>query len=224
MRIDIITLFPEMFEGPFGHSIVKRAQTKGLVEIHLHQLRDFSTDKHRRVDDYPFGGEAGMVMMIEPIVNCIEQLSKERTYDEIIFTTPDGQLFDQKEANTLSLKENIIILCGHYKGVDERVREHFITKEYSIGDFVLSGGEMPAVLITDAIARLVPGVIGDETSALNDSFQNDLLSYPVYTRPAEFRGWKVPEILLSGHDAKIREWQQEQAIQRTTERRPKLIE
>ncbi|MDR2907891.1 MAG: tRNA (guanosine(37)-N1)-methyltransferase TrmD [Bacteroidales bacterium] len=224
MRIDIITLFPEMFEGPFGYSIVKRAQTKGLVEIHLHQLRDFSTDKHRRVDDYPFGGEAGMVMMIEPIVNCIEQLAKERTYDEIIFTTPDGQLFDQKEANTLSLKENIIILCGHYKGVDERVREHFITKEYSIGDFVLSGGEMPAVLITDAIARLIPGVIGDETSALNDSFQNDLLSYPVYTRPAEFRGWTVPDILLSGHDAKIREWQQEQAIRRTTERRPELIE
>ncbi|MDR0438306.1 MAG: tRNA (guanosine(37)-N1)-methyltransferase TrmD [Bacteroidales bacterium] len=224
MRIDIITLFPEMFAGPFEHSIVKRAQTKGLVEIHLHQLRDFATDKHRRVDDYPFGGEAGMVMMIEPIVNCIEYLTKERAYDEIVFTTPDGQLFDQKEANTLSLKQNIIILCGHYKGVDERVREHFITKEYSIGDFVLSGGEMPAVLITDAIARLIPGVIGDETSALNDSFQNDLLSYPVYTRPAEFRGWKVPEILLSGHDAKIREWQQEQAIQRTTERRPRLIE
>ena len=223
MRIDIITLFPEMFESPFGHSIVKRAQTKGLVEIHLHQLRDFATDKHRRVDDYPFGGEAGMVMMIEPIVNCIEHLSKERTYDEIIFTTPDGQIFDQKEANTLSLKQNIIILCGHYKGVDERVREHFITKEYSIGDFVLSGGEMPAMLIADAIARLIPGVIGDETSALNDSFQNDLLSYPVYTRPAEFRGWKVPEILVSGHDAKIAEWKQEQAVRRTEERRPKLI-
>jgi tRNA (guanine37-N1)-methyltransferase len=224
MRIDIITLFPEMFAGPFDHSIVKRAQTKGLVEIHLHQLRDFATDKHRRVDDYPFGGEAGMVMMIEPIVNCIEHLTKGRAYDEIIFTTPDGQIFDQKEANTLSLKQNIIILCGHYKGVDERVREHFVTKEYSIGDFVLSGGEMPAMLIADAIARLIPGVIGDETSALNDSFQNDLLSYPVYTRPAEFRGWKVPEILLSGHDAKIREWQQEQAIRRTAERRPKLIE
>jgi tRNA (guanine37-N1)-methyltransferase len=223
MRIDIITLFPEMFAGPLDHSIVKRAQTKGLVEIHLHQLRDFATDKHHRVDDYPFGGEAGMVMMIEPIVNCIEQLTKERAYDEIIFTTPDGQLFDQKEANTLSLKQNIIILCGHYKGVDERVREHFITKEYSIGDYVLSGGEMPAMLITDAIARLIPGVIGDETSALNDSFQNDLLSYPVYTRPAEFRGWKVPEILLSGHDAKICEWQNEQAVQRTMERRPKLI-
>lgn len=224
MRIDIITLFPEMFAGPFDHSIVKRAQTKGLLEIHLHQLRDFATDKHRRVDDYPFGGEAGMVMMIEPIVNCIERLTKERAYDEIIFTTPDGQIFDQKEANTLSLKQNIIILCGHYKGVDERVREHFITKEFSIGDFVLSGGEMPAMLITDAIARLIPGVIGDETSALSDSFQNDLLSYPVYTRPAEFRGWNVPEILLSGHDAKIAEWKQEQAIQRTRERRPKLIE
>lgn len=224
MRIDIITLFPEMFAGPFDHSIVKRAQTKGLLEIHLHQLRDFATDKHRRVDDYPFGGEAGMVMMIEPIVNCIERLTKERAYDEIIFTTPDGQIFDQKDANTLSLKQNIIILCGHYKGVDERVREHFITKEFSIGDFVLSGGEMPAMLITDAIARLIPGVIGDETSALSDSFQNELLSYPVYTRPAEFRGWNVPEILLSGHDAKIAEWKQEQAIQRTRERRPKLIE
>ncbi|MCL2416320.1 MAG: tRNA (guanosine(37)-N1)-methyltransferase TrmD [Bacteroidales bacterium] len=222
MRIDIITLFPEMFTGPFDHSIVKRAQTKGLVEIYLHQLRDFATNKYRRVDDYPFGGEAGMVMMIEPIVNCIEQLTEVRAYDEIIFTTPDGQLFNQKEANTLSLKQNIIILCGHYKGVDERVREHFITKEYSIGDFVLSGGEIPAMLITDAIARLIPGVIGDETSALNDSFQNELLSYPVYTRPAEFRGWKVPEILLSGHDAKIAEWKQEQAVLRTNERRPEL--
>jgi len=223
MRIDIITLFPEMFVGPFDHSIVKRAKTKGLLEIHLHNLRDFATDKHRRVDDYPFGGEAGMVLMIEPIVNCIEHLSKERTYDEIIFTTPDGKVFDQKEANTLSLKQNIIILCGHYKGVDERVREHFITKEFSIGDFVLSGGEMPAMLIADAIARLIPGVIGDETSALSDSFQNGLLSYPVYTRPAEFRGWKVPEILMSGHDAKIAEWKQEQAVQRTSERRPELI-
>jgi tRNA (guanine37-N1)-methyltransferase len=223
MRIDIITLFPEMFVGPFDHSIVKRAKTKGLLEIHLHNLRDFATDKHRRVDDYPFGGEAGMVMMIEPIVNCIEHLSKERTYDEIIFTTPDGKVFDQKEASTLSLKQNIIILCGHYKGVDQRVREHFITKEFSIGDFVLSGGEMPAMLIADAIARLIPGVIGDETSALSDSFQNGLLSYPIYTRPAEFRGWKVPEILMSGHDAKIAEWKQEQAIQRTSERRPELI-
>jgi len=223
MRIDIITLFPEMFVGPFDHSIVKRAKTKGLLEIHLHNLRDFATDKHRRVDDYPFGGEAGMVLMIEPIVNCIEHLSKERTYDEIIFTTPDGKVFDQKEANTLSLKQNIIILCGHYKGVDQRVREHFITKEFSIGDFVLSGGEMPAMLIADAIARLIPGVIGDETSALSDSFQNGLLSYPIYTRPAEFRGWKVPEILMSGHDAKIAEWKQEQAIQRTAERRPELI-
>jgi len=223
MRIDIITLFPEMFVGPFDHSIVKRAKTKGLLEIHLHNLRDFATDKHRRVDDYPFGGEAGMVLMIDPIVNCIEHLSKERTYDEIIFTTPDGKIFDQKEANTLSLKQNIIILCGHYKGVDQRVREHFITKEFSIGDFVLSGGEMPAMLIADAIARLIPGVIGDETSALSDSFQNGLLSYPIYTRPAEFRGWKVPEILMSGHDAKIAEWKQEQAIQRTAERRPELI-
>ena len=223
MRIDIVTLFPEMFVGPFEHSIVKRAKTKGLLEIHLHNLRDFATDKHRRVDDYPFGGEAGMVLMIEPIVNCIEHLSKERTYDEIIFTTPDGKVFDQKEANTLSLKQNIIILCGHYKGVDERVREHFITKEFSIGDFVLSGGEMPAMLIADAIARLIPGVIGDETSALSDSFQNGLLSYPIYTRPAEFRGWKVPEILMSGHDAKIAEWKQEKAIQRTAERRPELI-
>ena len=223
MRIDIITLFPEMFAGPFDHSIVKRAQTKGLVEIHLHQLRDFAIDKHRRVDDYPFGGEPGMVMMIEPIVNCIERLTKERAYDEIIFTTPDGPLFDQKAANTLSLKQNIIILCGHYKGVDERVREHFITKEYSVGDYVLSGGELPAMLITDAIVRLIPSVIGDETSALNDSFQNDLLSYPVYTRPAEFRGWAVPEILLSGHDAKIREWQHEQSFLRTAKRRPDLI-
>lgn len=224
MRIDILTIFPEMFEGPFSHSIVKRARDKGLVEIHLHNIRDFATDKHRRVDDYPFGGGAGMVMMIEPVLSCIEQLKEQRTYDEIIFMTPDGELFDQPIANQLSTLENIILLCGHYKGIDERLREHVITREISIGDYVLSGGELAAAVVSDALIRLLPGVLGDETSALSDSFQDGLLSPPVYTRPADYHGWKVPEILLSGHDRKIAEWRHEQALERTRKRRPGLLE
>lgn len=220
MRIDIITIFPEMFDGPFSHSIIKRAKEKGLVEIHLHQLRDFSTDKHKKVDDYPFSGGAGMVMMIEPVAAAIEHLKSERDYDEIIYTSPDGEILDQPMANTMSMYENIIILCGHYKGIDERIREHYITKEISIGDYVLSGGELAAAIITDSLVRLIPGVLGDETSALSDSFQNGLVSPPVYTRPREFKGLSVPEILLSGNDRIIDEWKHEQAIKRTKERRP----
>lgn len=222
MRIDIITIFPEMFEGPFSHSIVKRSVKKGLVEIHLHQLRDFSTDKHRKVDDYPFSGGAGMVMMIEPVANAIEHLKSERDYDEIIYTSPDGELLDQPMSNKLSMFKNIIILCGHYKGVDERIREHYITKEISIGNYVLSGGELAAAVITDSIIRLLPGVLGDETSALSDSFQDGMVSPPVYTRPREYKGWKVPDILLSGNDKLIKEWKNEQAIKRTKERRPEM--
>ncbi len=222
MRIDIITVLPEMLESPLNHSIVKRAQQKGLAEIHVHNLRDFSDDKHRRVDDYSFSKGAGMVMAIQPIEKAIESLKKERNYDEIIFTTPDGKLFDQKEANTLSLKENIIILCGHYKGVDQRVRDLFITKEISIGDYVLTGGELAAAIITDSIVRLLPGVLSDETSALTDSFQDHLLSPPVYTRPAEYKGIKVPEILLSGNDKLIDDWKHLQAIERTKKIRPDL--
>ena len=224
MRIDIITLFPEMFEGPFGHSIVKRAQDKGLVEIHLHQLRDYATDKHRKVDDYAFSGGAGMVMMIEPVARAIEKLQSERQYDEVIYTSPDGELLDQPLANRLSVYKNLIILCGHYKGIDERIREHFITKEISIGNYVLSGGELAAAVITDSIVRLLPGVLGNEVSALTDSFQNNLVSPPVYTRPRDFRGWKVPEILLSGNERLIEEWKFEQAVKRTKERRPDLLE
>ncbi len=224
MRIDILTIFPEMFDGPFSHSIVKRAKEKGLVEIHLHNIRDYATDKHRRVDDYPFGGGAGMVMMIEPVLNCIETLKKDRSYDEIIFMTPDGQRFDQPTANKLSVLKNIILLCGHYKGIDERLREHVITREISIGDYVLSGGELAAAVVTDSIVRILPGVLGDETSALSDSFQDGLLSPPVYTRPADYKGWKVPDILLSGHDRKIAEWRHEQAMERTGKRRPDLLE
>ena len=224
MRIDIITLFPEMFEGPFSHSIVKRAKEKKLAEIHLHQLRDYSTDKHRKVDDYPFSGGAGMVMMIEPIARCIESLQKERKYDEVIYTSPDGELLDQPMANQLSIKKNFIILCGHYKGIDERIREHFITKEISIGNFVLSGGELAAAVIVDSLVRLIPGVLGDESSALSDSFQDGLVSPPVYTRPREFRGWEVPDILLSGNEKRINEWKNEQALQRTKQRRPGLLE
>jgi len=224
MRIDIITLFPEMFEGPFSHSIVKRAIEKNLTEIHLHQLRDYSTGKHHKVDDYPFSGGAGMVMMIEPIAQCIESLQKERDYDEVIYTSPDGKMLGQPLANQLSTKKNIIILCGHYKGIDERIREHFITKEISIGDFVLSGGELAAAVIVDSLVRLIPGVLGDESSALSDSFQDGLVSPPVYTRPREFRGWEVPDILLSGNEKLINEWKNEQAIQRTKERRPGLID
>jgi tRNA (guanine37-N1)-methyltransferase len=220
MRIDILTLFPDYFEGPFSESILKRAQAKGLVNIHLHNIRDYSTSKHRSVDDYPFGGGAGMVMQVEPIHRCINQLKSERAYDEVIYMSPDGELFDQPMANTLSTRQNLILLCGHYKGVDERVREHLITKEISIGNYVLTGGELAAAVVTDAIVRLVPGVLGDETSALTDSFQDGLISPPVYTRPADYMGWKVPEILLSGHQLKIDEWRMEQAIARTKQRRP----
>jgi len=224
MRIDIITIFPGMFDGPFSHSIIKRAVDKGLAEIKLHDLRDYSADKHRSVDDYAFGGGAGMVMGCEPIAACIEDLKSQREYDEVIFLTPDGEVLDQGMANALSLKGNIILLCGHYKGVDERARELFITMEISIGDYVLSGGELGAAVLVDSIVRLIPGVLGDETSALSDSFQDNLLSPPVYTRPREFRGLKVPDILLSGHQAKIDEWRHEQALERTKKRRPDLLD
>lgn len=224
MRIDIITIFPEMFEGPFDHSIVKRAKEKKLVEINLHQLRDYTKDKHKKVDDYAFSGGAGMVMMIEPIVACIEELQKERDYDQIIYTSPDGELFNQPMANSLSLLNNVIILCGHYKGIDERIREHIITKEISIGNYVLSGGELAAAVITDGLVRLIPGVIGNEVSALSDSFQNNMVAPPVYTKPREFQGWKVPDILLSGNQHKIEEWKYEQSVKRTEERRPEMME
>jgi len=222
MRIDIITVLPEMLESPLNYSIVKRAQEKRLAEIHVHSLRDFLDDKHRRVDDYAFSKGAGMVMAIQPIEKAIESLTSKREYDEIIFTTPDGKLFDQKEANTLSLKKNIIILCGHYKGVDQRVRDHFITKEISIGDYVLTGGELAAAVITDSVVRLIPGVLSDETSALTDSFQDNLLSPPVYTRPAEYKGMKVPDILLSGNDQMVDDWKHQQAVERTKNLRPDL--
>ncbi len=223
MRIDIITVLPEMLEGFMNMSILGRAQKKGLVEIHVHNLRDYTTDKHRRVDDYPFGGFAGMVMQCQPIDACISKLKSERDYDEIIFTTPDGEQFDQRMANDLSMLHNIIILCGHYKGVDYRVREHLITKEVSMGDFVLTGGEIAAAAMADAITRLVPGVLSDEQSALSDSFQDNLLAAPVYTRPADYKGWKVPEVLLSGHDAKIKEWELTQSMERTKLLRPDLL-
>ena len=213
-----------MFSGPFDFSIVRRAIDKGLAEIHLHDLRDYAGNKYRSVDDYAFGGGAGMVMMVEPIANCIDRLTSERKYNEVIFLTPDGELFDQKIANQLSLKENIILLCGHYKGVDERVREHFISREISIGDYVLSGGELAAAVLTDSLLRLIPGVLGDETSALSDSFQDGLLSPPVYTRPADYKGWKVPEVLLSGHEANIHDWRLKLAVERTKKRRPGLLE
>lgn len=224
MRIDIITVLPELLQSPFEASILKRAIEKGLVEVHTHNLRDYSTNAYRQIDDYQFGGGAGMVMMIEPIDKCISDLKAQRDYDEIIYMTPDGKTFNQGMANQLSLKENIIILCGHYKGVDQRVRDHFITREISVGDFVLSGGELAAALVCDAVIRLLPGVLGDETSALTDSFQDDLLAPPIYTRPAEYKGWKVPEILTSGNTSKIEEWREEQAYQRTQERRPDLLE
>ncbi len=224
MRIDIITVLPELLENFTHESIVGRAQKKGLVEIHVHNLRDYSTNRWRRVDDYPFGGFAGMVMQCEPIDRCISKLTSERHYDEIIFTTPDGEQFSQPMANTLSLAENLIILCGHYKGIDYRIREHLITKEVSIGDYVLTGGELAAAVMTDAIVRIIPGVIGDEQSALSDSFQDNLLAAPVYTRPAEYKGWRVPDILLSGHDAKIKEWELEQSMERTKRLRPDLLE
>lgn len=223
MRIDILTVLPEMFESPLGCSILKRAQDKGLVEFGIHNLRDYSTNKHRKVDDYPFGGEAGMVMQIEPIDRCIAALKEQRDYDEVIFTSPDGELFDQPMANSMSLLNNIIILCGHYKGIDYRIREHLITREISIGDYVLTGGELPAIIISDAIVRLIPGAIGDEQSALSDSFQDNLLAPPVYTRPAEYKGWRVPDILLSGHEAKIAQWRHDQSIERTQRLRPDLL-
>jgi len=223
MRIDIITVLPELLEGPFSHSIVKRAQDKGLAEIHIHHLRDYTNDKHNRVDDYAFGGGAGMVIQVEPIDKVISKLKSERDYDEIIYTSPDGEKFDQKMANKLSLTKNLIILCGHYKGVDHRVREHLITKEISIGDFVLTGGELVAAMISDAIIRVLPGAIGDEQSALSDSFQDNLLAPPVYTRPSEYKGWKVPDILLSGHKRKIHEWQMDQSLERTKRLRPDLL-
>jgi tRNA (guanine37-N1)-methyltransferase len=223
MRLDIITAVPELLESFFQNSIVKRAQDKQLAEIHLHNLHDYGIGKYKQIDDYPFGGGAGMVLMIEPIAQIIRQLQAERTYDEIIYTAPDGGRFDQKTANKLSLAGNIIILCGHYKGVDERIRETFITREISIGDYVLSGGELAAAVISDAIIRLLPGVLGDETSALTDSFQDNLLAPPVYTRPSEWEGQPVPPVLLSGHDAKIQDWRYEQSVERTRERRPDLL-
>lgn len=223
MRIDIISVVPELLEGPFAHSIMKRAQQKGLAEVHVINLRDYATDKHRTVDDYAFGGGAGMVMKIEPIVACIEDLKSQRNYDEVIYMSPDGEQFSQPLANRLSSLANLLILCGHYKGVDERVRQHFITREISVGDYVLSGGELAAAVVSDAIIRLIPGVLNDETSALSDSFQDNLLAPPVYTRPAEFRGWTVPEVLLSGHEANIHNWRYEQAVERTKERRPGLL-
>ena len=223
MRIDIITVLPELLENFTQESIVGRAQKKGLVEIHIHNLRDYTKDKWRRVDDYPFGGFAGMVMQCEPLDLCISELTSQRHYDEIIFTTPDGEQFGQPMANTLSLCENIIILCGHYKGIDYRIREHLITKEVSIGDYVLTGGELAAAVMTDAIVRIIPGAIGDEQSALSDSFQDNLLAAPVYTRPADYKGWKVPDILLSGHEAKIKEWEFQQSLERTKRLRPDLL-
>lgn len=224
MHIDILTVLPEMFESVLSTSILKRAQSKGLAEIVVHNLRDFTNDAYRKVDDYPFGGEAGMVMKIEPVDRCITYLKSQRHYDEIIFTSPDGETFNQKIANNLSLLENIIILCGHYKGIDYRIREHFITREISIGDYVITGGELPAMVMTDAIVRLIPGAIGDEQSALSDSFQDNLLAPPIYTRPADYKGWKVPDILLSGHEAKIAEWRHEQSIERTRILRPDLLQ
>ena len=224
MRIDIITIFPEMFNGPLTESIVKRAINKGLVDIHLHNLRDYSTDKHRRVDDYPFSAGAGMVMMIEPVDNCITKLKSERDYDEVIYMSPDGILLTQPVVNQLSMNQNLIMLCGHYKGIDERIREHLVTMEVSIGNYVLSGGELAAAVLTDSLVRLIPGALTDETSALSDSFQDGMVSPPVYTRPREYKGWSVPDILLSVNDAVINEWKYQQALERTKIRRPEMYE
>ena len=224
MRIDILTVLPEMIEGFFDCSIMARAKKKGLADIVIHNIRDYTTDKHRRTDDYPFGGCAGMVMKIEPIDNLITKLKSERHYDEVIFTTPDGEQWNQKMANTMSMYENIIILCGHFKGIDYRIREHLITKEVSIGDYVLTGGELAAAVMADSLVRIIPGVIGDEQSALSDSFQDNLLAPPVYTRPADYKGWRVPDVLLSGHEAKIREWEFQQSMERTLRLRPDLLE
>ncbi|MFR2508064.1 tRNA (guanosine(37)-N1)-methyltransferase TrmD [Odoribacter laneus] len=224
MRIDILSVVPELLESPLNHSIIKRAQEKKIVEIYIHNIRNWSKDKYRKVDDYPFGGEAGMVLMIQPVFDCIRELMAQRNYDEIIYTSPDAPVFNQQTANELSLKENIMILCGHYKGIDQRIRDNLITREISIGDYVLTGGELPACIMTDAIVRLIPGAMSDESSALSDSFQDNLLAPPVYTRPAEFNGWGVPEVLLSGNHAKIREWQEQQAYERTRLLRPDLLE
>ena len=224
MRIDIITVVPDILKSPFEASILKRAIEKGHVEIHLHNLRDYVTDNYKQIDDYQFGGGAGMVMMIEPIDKCISKLKSERDYDEVIYMTPDGETLNQKMANRVSMMENIIILCGHYKGVDQRVRDHFITKEISVGDYVLSGGELGAAILCDAVIRLIPGVLGNETSALTDSFQDNLLAPPVYTRPAEYKGWKVPEILTTGNFPKIEEWRENEAFKRTKELRPDLLD
>lgn len=223
MRIDILTVMPEMLQGPLDCSILGRARAKGLAEIFVHNLRDYTTNKHRKVDDYPFGGEAGMVMQIQPVDACISALKAARNYDEVIFMAPDGHLFDQPMANALSLLQNIIILCGHYKGIDQRIRDHLVTREISIGNYVLTGGELPAAIVADAIVRLIPGAVGDEQSALSDSFQDGLLGAPVYTRPAVYNGWEVPEVLLSGHAAKIAEWRYQQSLQRTRRLRPDLL-
>lgn len=224
MHIDIITVLPELLESPFNHSILKRAKDKGLLEVRLIDLRDYGLGKHKQVDDYQFGGGAGMVMMVEPLSNCIEDLQQARKYDEIIFLTPDGKTYKQKMANQLSLKGNLLLICGHYKGIDQRIRDHYVTMEISVGDFVLSGGELAAAILVDSIGRLIPGVLNDETSALFDSFQDDMLAPPVYTRPSEFKGWKVPDVLLSGHQAKIEAWRNEEALKRTKERRPDLLD
>jgi tRNA (guanine37-N1)-methyltransferase len=224
MRIDILSVLPELLKSPLEHSIMKRAQEKGLLEVHTHHLRKWAINEYGQVDDYQYGGGAGMVMMCEPLARAIEELSAERKYEEIIYLTPDGEKLDQHMANALSLKENLLFICGHYKGIDERIREHFVTKEISIGDYVLSGGELPAAVLVDAIGRLLPGVLNDETSALFDSFQDNLLAPPVYTRPEDFRGWKVPEILMGGNHKKIEEWRLEQSLQRTMERRPDLLD
>ena len=223
MRIDILSAVPELLESPLNHSILKRAQAKGLAEIVVHNIRDYTLDKHKKIDDYAFGFSSGMVMQIEPIDRLISHLKEQRTYDEVIYTSPDGEMFDQKMANSMSLLNNVIILCGHYKGIDHRIREHLITREISVGDFVLTGGELAACIMTDAVVRLIPGAMSDEQSALSDCFQDDLLAPPVYSRPAEYKGWKVPEILLSGNEAKIKEWEYEQAVERTKRLRPDLL-
>ncbi len=223
MRIDIISVIPDLLQSPFEHSIMKRARDKGLLEVYVHSLRNWGIGKHQQLDDYQFGGGAGMVMMCEPLANCLDHFMAERTYDEIIFMTPDGERYEQKTANRLSLKKNLLIICGHYKGIDERIREHYVSMEISIGDFVLSGGELAAAVVVDSIGRIIPGVLGDETSALFDSFQDDLLAPPVYTRPSVFRGWKVPDILLSGHAKKIEDWRYNESIKRTKNRRPDLL-
>lgn len=223
MRLDIITCLPELFDGPLNQSIVKRAQSKGLVDIVIHNLRDYSDNKHKNVDDYAFGGGAGMVLMIEPIDRCISKLRTEREYEEVIYLTPDGETLNQGMANRLSMNQHMILLCGHYKGVDQRVRDHLVTKEVTIGDYVLSGGELAAMVLADAVIRLVPGVLNDESSALTDSFQDNLLAPPVYTRPAEYKNWKVPEILTSGHEARIEKWRHDEAVKRTMDRRPDLL-